>query len=40
MKKFEATRLRDVPKELRSRYEASLAKTKSEIDGVVIGGVH
>jgi len=40
MKKFQATRLRDVPKELRSRYDSAMSSTQREIDGVVIGGKH
>jgi hypothetical protein len=40
MAKFEATRLHDVPKNLRERYMASRAEIQREIDGVVIGGVH
>lgn len=40
MKKFQAMCLRDVPKELRARYDSAMSSTQREIDGVVIGGKH
>jgi len=40
MARFEATRLKDVPKNLRKNYLASRAEIQKEMDSVVVGGVH
>ena len=40
MARFEATRLQDVPKNLRKNYLASRAEIQKEMDSVVVGGVH